>query len=78
MTYPDPEDFVGLKPATVGAYIDTLAQRLVHQPMRPAHRNALLKFLNAKNTTKVKDIRLGGKIEHLVPLILDSVYHALR
>ncbi len=78
VSYPDPEDFVGLKPANVGRYIDTLSQRLIHQPMQPAHRNALLKFLNAKHTTKVKDIRLGGKIDHLVPLILDSVYHALR
>ncbi len=78
VSYPDPEDFVGLKPANVGRYIDTLSQRLIHQPMQPEHRNALLKFLDAKHTTKVKDIRLGGKIDHLVPLILDSVYHALR
>jgi uncharacterized protein (DUF1800 family) len=76
--YPDPEDFVGLKPATVGAYLDTLTQRLVHQPLRPAHKKAMLKFLSAKETTKVRDSRLGGRIEHLVPLILDSVYHALR
>ena len=76
--YPDPEDYVGLKPATVGVYLDTISQRLVHQPMRPAHKQALLKFLGAKETTKVKDIRLGGKIEQVVPLVLDSVYHALR
>ncbi len=63
---------------TVGAYLDTLAQRLVHQPMRPAHKQALLKFLGAKESTKVRDVRLGGKIEQLVPLVLDSVYHALR
>jgi len=78
VTYPKPETFVGLKPKTVGAYLDTVSRRLVHQPMMPAHKQALLKFLGAKDSTTVKDIRLGGKIEHLVPLILDSVYHALR
>jgi uncharacterized protein (DUF1800 family) len=78
VTYPKPETFVGLKPDTVGAYIDTIAQRLVHQPMVAAHRDALLKFLGAKDSTAVKDLRLGGKIDTLVPLVLDSVYHALR
>jgi hypothetical protein len=51
--------------------------------MRAAHREALLTFLGAKESTAkesttVKDIRLGGKIDHLVSLVLDSVYHALR
>jgi uncharacterized protein (DUF1800 family) len=78
ITYPKPETFVGLKPTTVGAYLDTVAQRLVHQPMQAAHKQALLTFLGAKETTKVKDVRLGGKIEQVVPLILDSVYHTLR
>jgi len=26
----------------------------------------------------VTDVRLGGKVDYLVPLVLDSVYHALR
>ena len=26
----------------------------------------------------VKDVRLDGKVDYLVPLVLDSVYHALR
>ena len=52
--------------------------RLVHQPMRPEHKAALLTFLGAEEATAVKDLRLGGKIDSLVPLILDSVYHALR
>lgn len=78
ITYPKPETFVGLKPKTVGDYIDTLAQRLLHQPMQKAHRRALLEFLGANDKTKVKDIRLGGQVDHLVPLVLDSVYHALR
>jgi uncharacterized protein (DUF1800 family) len=78
VTYAEPETFVGLKPATVGAYLDTLSQRLVHQPMQAAHRAALLAFLGTTDTTKVKDIRLGGRIDHLLPLVLDSVYHSLR
>ena len=46
--------------------------------MRPEHKAALLTFLSAEDATAVKDLRLGGKIDSLVPLILDSVYHALR
>jgi uncharacterized protein (DUF1800 family) len=78
LTYPKAETFVGLQPPTVGAYVDTVAQRLVHQPMKPAHKTALLTFLGAKDDTAVKDLRLGGKVDQLVPLVLDSVYHALR
>jgi uncharacterized protein (DUF1800 family) len=78
LTYPKSESFVGVQPATVGQYLDTVALRLVHQPMQPAHKEALLTFLGAKNDTAVKDIRLGGKVDQLVPLVLDSVYHALR
>jgi uncharacterized protein (DUF1800 family) len=78
LTYPKPETFVGLQPATVGQYLDTVALRLVHQPMTAAHKQALLTFLGAKNDTAVKDLRLGGKVDQLVPLVLDSVYHALR
>ena len=55
-----------------------IAQRLLLQPMQPAHKQALLTFLGAKESTAVKDTRLSGKIESLVPLVLDSVYHALR
>jgi uncharacterized protein (DUF1800 family) len=78
LTYPKSESFVGLQPATVGQYLDTVSLRLVHQPMQPAHKQALLTFLGAKNDTAVKDLRLGGKSDQLVPLVLDSVYHALR
>ena len=78
LTYAKAETFVGLQPATVGEYLDTITLRLVHQPMQPAHKAALLTFLGAEEATAVKDLRLGGKIDTLVPLILDSVYHALR
>jgi uncharacterized protein (DUF1800 family) len=78
LTYPKPETFVGLKPANVGQYLDTITQRLIHQAMVPEHKQALLTFLGLAETAAVKDVRLGGKIDHLVPLVLDSVYHALR
>jgi hypothetical protein len=78
LTYPKPETFVGLKPANVGQYLDTITQRLIHQAMGPEHKQALLTFLGLAETAAVKDVRLGGKIDHLVPLVLDSVYHALR
>ena len=78
LDYPSAESFVGLKPKNMGEYVDTISRRLVHQKMQSAHRKALLKFLGAKNSTKVTGVRLGGRIDHLVPLVLDSVYHALR
>jgi uncharacterized protein (DUF1800 family) len=78
LTYPKPESFVGVEPANIGAYLDTISQRLVHQTMQPEHKAALLTYLGAEEATAVKDLRLGGKIDYLVPLVLDSVYHALR
>ncbi len=78
LSYPSAASLVGRKPANVGAYLDTLATRLVHQPMATAHKKALLKFLGAKTTTAVKSTQLGGAVDDLVPLMLDSVYHALR
>jgi uncharacterized protein (DUF1800 family) len=78
LSYVKAETFVGLQPATVGEYLDTISLRLVHQPMQPAHKGALLTFLGAEEATAVKDLRLGGQIDSVVPLILDSVYHALR
>ena len=78
LTYSKAESFVGLKPANVGTYIDTISRRLVQQDMQPAHKQALIKFLGLSENGAVKDVRLGGKIDSLVPLVLDSVYHALR
>jgi hypothetical protein len=78
LSYPAPESFVGEKPSTVGSYLEAVFQRLLFQPMQPAHKTALLKFLGSNVTTKVKNVRLSGKVDHLIPLVLDSVYHALR
>jgi uncharacterized protein (DUF1800 family) len=78
LTYPKPESFVGVEPPTIGEYLDTISIRLVHQTMRAEHKGALLAYLGAEEGTPVTDARLGGKVDYLVPLVLDSVYHALR
>ena len=47
--------------------------------MRGGGRRASLEaLLGLSENGAVKDVRLGGKIDSLVPLVLDSVYHALR
>ncbi len=78
LSYPKAEGLVGKRPATTGAYVDSLADRLVFQKLTASHRKALLTFLGAKDGTAVRNSSLGGKVEHLAPLLLDSVYHALR
>ena len=78
LSYAATTSFVGLKPPNYGRYVDTVAQRLVQQPMQAGHKKALLTFLGAKETSKVANVNLGGKVDALIPLVLDSVYHALR
>ena len=46
--------------------------------MQAGHKKALLTFLGAKETSRVANVNLGGKVDALIPLVLDSVYHALR
>jgi uncharacterized protein (DUF1800 family) len=78
LTYPKPESFVGLEPGTIDAYLDTISQRLVHQTILIDHKASLCTYLGSAGDTPVTDVRLGGKVDYLVPLVLDSVYHALR
>ncbi|HWB36718.1 MAG TPA: DUF1800 domain-containing protein, partial [Rugosimonospora sp.] len=78
LTYAKLETLVPTPPATVGAYLDALAVRLVGQPMRDSDRAALLTFLGLAGNAAVPGATLGNKIQYVVPLILDSVYHALR
>jgi hypothetical protein len=78
LTYPAAAGLIGKRPATIGPYVDGLAGRLVHQKLARVHRKALMTFLGAKETSAVKNSSLGGKVEHLAPLVLDSIYHALR
>ncbi len=78
LTYAKLESLVPALPPTTGAYLDALATRLVGQPMRPQDKATLLKFLGVADNAPVKSANLGGKLQYVVPLILDSVFHALR
>ena len=62
----------------MGAYVDTLAERVLFQKLAGPQRKALLAFLGAKDGTATRNSSLGGKVEHLAPLLFDSIYHALR
>jgi uncharacterized protein (DUF1800 family) len=75
---PKAEKLLSQYPATLGPYLDALCAKLLFQPMKTAERAALIKFLGAKENTRITEPTLGGKIQYLAPLILDSVYHALR
>ena len=74
---PKADSLVSQPAATLGTYLDVLCNRLVFQPMQPAEKDALIKFMGAKADTRITDNNLGGKLPLLAPLILDSVYHAL-
>jgi uncharacterized protein (DUF1800 family) len=76
--YPRPEALVANRPATTGGYVDALAARLVFQPMSARERQAVLGFLGAGDGSRPADATLGGKVQHVAPLFLDSVYHSLR
>jgi uncharacterized protein (DUF1800 family) len=73
-----PEQLLPTVPATVGGYLDGLAQRLLFQPLTAQQRQALLTFLGVADNAPTKNPTLDGKLQHLVPLFLDSIYHALR
>ena len=75
---PKPQHLVGPVPGATGPYLDRLAERLVFQPLQKREKQALLTFLGAAETTKIKDTTLGGRVQHAAALVLDSVYHALR
>ncbi|MFC7550624.1 DUF1800 domain-containing protein [Plantactinospora sp. GCM10030261] len=78
LAYPRPEGLVGKRPPTAGQYLDALAARLLQQPLAAKDRAALLAFLGAKDGSAVRNASLGGRVDKLVPLLLDSIYHALR
>jgi uncharacterized protein (DUF1800 family) len=79
LTFTAPEQLVAAnRSGTVGGYIDAMSQRLVFQPLNPEQKAAVLTFLGMADTARVPDARLGGRAEHLAPLLLDSVYHGLR
>jgi hypothetical protein len=78
-TYPATEQLVsGNKTGTAAGYLDALSQRLVFQPLTQPQKDALLQFLGMPGDARVSDPKLGGKLDSLAPLLLDSVYHGLR
>ncbi|MET3804082.1 hypothetical protein ABIB25_001068 [Nakamurella sp. UYEF19] len=64
-------------PATSGAAIAALISRLVGGPMTAAQVAALQAFLREPAATPMAQSNLRWYLDHLVPLILDSSYHAL-
>ena len=78
LSFTAPEQFAGNRNATVGGYVDAMSQRLVFQPLNAPQKAAVLKFLGLADNARVADPKLGGRAEHLAPLLLDSVYHGLR
>jgi uncharacterized protein (DUF1800 family) len=78
LSYPAPESLAGDPPATAGAYLDRLAERLLFQPVLGRHRRALLDLLDAGPDTPTDQAGLAGRAGQLVPVLLDSAYHALR
>jgi uncharacterized protein (DUF1800 family) len=78
LSYPAPESLVGPPPATAGDYLDTLSRRLLFQPVQERHRTALLELVDTGPDTPTGEAGLDRAARHLVPVLLDSAYHALR
>ena len=78
LAFPAPESLVGQPPATAGGYLDELAQRLLFQPLPGKHRRALLDLVDASADTPTGAAGLDRQAWHLVPVLLNSAYHALR
>jgi uncharacterized protein (DUF1800 family) len=76
-TYTEATALVGPAPS-VGEYVDSLCRRLCLQTFRPEHRNALIAFLDAQESTPLDESDIEHQADHLVPLVLDSPYFALR
>ncbi len=70
------------RPATYGAFVDLMAQRLVYQTLTPDGRAAILTFMGvaATDPVGVNDAYWNPdwRFPYLVKLILDSVYHTMR
>jgi uncharacterized protein (DUF1800 family) len=68
------------RPATYGAFVDLMAQRLVYQTLAPDGRAAVLAFMGvaASDPVGVNDAFWNGWFPYLVTLILDSAHHMMR
>ena len=67
-------------PATHGALIDALAQRVLFQPVSATGRDAICTFLGktAASPLKAGDPAVSYKLAYVIALLLDSVHHAMR
>ncbi|MEX0989139.1 MAG: DUF1800 domain-containing protein [Actinomycetota bacterium] len=67
-------------PATHGKLVDVLSRRLVFRTLAPAHRSAVLEFLDVNDATPLaKDsAAVKWRFASLVALILGSPYHQIR
>lgn len=72
--------FGGTLPATHGAYVDTLGQRLFEQPVAAAHKDALLAYLgrSAADPVRSTSSSVGWRLPYNVAVLLDSPYHLYR
>ncbi|MFC8848125.1 DUF1800 family protein [Micromonospora sp. NPDC057141] len=76
-TYTPPEKLVAKPPATAGAYVDALAQRLVHQKLSARERELILDVAGVSAGTRV-DATFGGAVAAVARTILASPQHHLR
>jgi uncharacterized protein (DUF1800 family) len=67
-------------PATHGKLVDALAKRLVFRALAPAHRTAVLNFLEVNDGTPLNkhSAAVTWRLASLVALILGSPYHQIR
>ncbi|MEV0397657.1 DUF1800 domain-containing protein [Polymorphospora rubra] len=76
-TYRRPEELVPAPPATAGAYLDALAQRLVFQKLTGDQQKIILEIAGVQAGTKV-DATFDGAIVPVARAILASPMHHLR
>jgi uncharacterized protein (DUF1800 family) len=76
-TYTPPEKLVAKPPATAGAYVDALAQRLVHQKLSARERELILDVAGVSAGTRV-DATFDGAVAAVARAILASPQHHLR
>jgi uncharacterized protein (DUF1800 family) len=76
-TYTPAEKLVAKAPTTAGAYVDALAQRLVHQNLSAKEKSLILGVAGVPATAKV-DATFNGAITAVARAILASPQHHLR
>jgi hypothetical protein len=71
---------VPVRPATYGAFVDTLAKRLLGTTMRPEHIAAVTAMAGKTPASALtaKDTAVSKNLPYFIALILDSPYFQLR